>query len=568
MIPPPLLRRIRLSVVGLAVCLVALVATALVERDGGAGDVDSGDRAEAAAAAEFRRPPPIPFADVDPWGANFFLEREAERFKEQMTVELAQAAGIRWARQHMPWSDVEPERDDRTFDKYDRLIDLYREHGLEVILRLDWAPRWAVGDGYRLGTNNLPEDFDDFADFAAAVARRYAGRVRFYQVWNEPNLSVEWGGRPADAAGYAEMLRETAEAVRGADPNAVVIAAPLAINTETLDIDGNESDLTYLEKLYELGAAPHFDILAANAFGMDRPPEDAPEASVLNFRRVELQRRIMERFGDDQKPIWIGEYGWNAAPPDLADELRWQRVSEADQARFTVEGVRWADARWPWSGVFNVWYFRQEGRVGPERADYYFRMVSVDFTPQRLYEAVRQDAAARRVATPGVWEEMSSPVTLVDRGAWAWEFMGGARDGNGLAAIDRVGDPAAGGGDGAAIELRFRGTEIAVRAERGPQAGTLRASIDGGPWQSLTLTDSTSGWALLPVATELADGEHVARFEAGPAGGRVAIDHFEIGRRPLIGFDVGWSAFFGLVAAALVALLVVDMRTALRRADV
>lgn len=560
MIPPPLLRRIRLTVIALLACIAGLVMTTLSD---GAGLADGGRAGGAGEdAGEFRRPPPIPFADVDPWGANFFLEREAERFKERLTVEHAQAAGLRWARQHVPWSEVEPERGDFAFQKYDRLVDLYREHGLEVIMRLDWAPRWAVGSDHRLGMNNLPDDMDDFTRFVETVVRHFAGRVRHYQIWNEPNLSVEWGGRPADASAYVDMLEAASAAARRADPNAVIHAAPLAINTETLELDGNESDLIYLEKIYAAGGADFFDILSANAFGMDRPPDDPPSQDVLNFRRVELQRRIMESNGDGSKPIWIGEYGWNASPPDLDAVLHWQRVDEADQARYTVEGVQLADARWPWAGVFNVWYFRQEGRIGPERSDYYFRMLSVDFTPQRLFEAVRTDSMSRRVASPGIWEERSSPVIVESLDDWTWETVEGARDGNALIAKRTAEDA----GGGSALELRFRGTELSVRAERGPQAGTIRVAIDGGPSRSLTLTDAERAWSLEPVAFDLSDGEHIARIEPGTAGGRVAIDHFEVGSRPLIGVELGWPAALAAGMAALSILLVVDVRTALRRA--
>ena len=35
-------------------------------------------------------------------------------------------------------------------------------------------------------------------DFVYAVADRYKGRIRAYEVWNEPNLAREWGGRLPD----------------------------------------------------------------------------------------------------------------------------------------------------------------------------------------------------------------------------------------------------------------------------------------------------------------------------------------------------------------------------------
>jgi len=45
------------------------------------------------------------------------------------------------------------------------------------------------------------DNLADFGNFVAAVAGRYCGKVRYYQIWNEPNIYPEWGNRDADPAG-------------------------------------------------------------------------------------------------------------------------------------------------------------------------------------------------------------------------------------------------------------------------------------------------------------------------------------------------------------------------------
>ena len=50
--------------------------------------------------------------------------------------------------------------------------------------------------------------------FCAAVAERYQGRVSAYQIWNEPNLSREWGDQIPDAARYVELLAVCSGAIR------------------------------------------------------------------------------------------------------------------------------------------------------------------------------------------------------------------------------------------------------------------------------------------------------------------------------------------------------------------
>ena len=152
-----------------------------------------------------------------------------------------------------------------------------------------------------------------------------------------------------------------------------------------------------LFRSYQAGAKDVCDVVSANAYGMDRPPDDPPNRAILNFRRVELLRAVMERYGDGQKATWFNEFGWNASPRDMPrEELVWQRVTDRQQADWTVEGVDYARQNWPWAGVFCTWYFRQVGDIPPSRSEYYFRLVDPDFTPRPVYHAVRGAALATR----------------------------------------------------------------------------------------------------------------------------------------------------------------------------
>lgn len=547
MIPPPLLRRMRW-------CAAALVLVV-----GAAGWLVLRPPARAGlAGGAARRLATIPFTDVHPWGANLFLEREVEDWKAEQTVALAAEAGIRFAKQHLPWADVERESGRFEWSKYDRIVELCHDAGLDVVWRLDWTPAWAARDDHGPGANNVPADAALYARFAAAAAAHFKGRTRFYQIWNEPNLSSEWGYQPVDPAGYVALLAAAAEAIRAADPAAVVIAAPLAINLETRAEGDNLSDLVYLREMYAAGAAAHFDILAANAFGMDRPPDDAPAPDRLNFRRTELQRAIMVEAGDRDTPIWLSEYGWNAAPVGLADNI-WGHVPAAAQAAFTVEGVQLAQARWPWAGVFHLWYFRQWGGITPDRADYWFGAVMPDFTPTRLFDSVRDAAAAATVAGPGHWQERSAPVRVAPGGRWHWLPADGATDGQALvagAAAD--GAPAEAAGDD--LLFRFRGRQVVARVRRGRQAGALARTIDGRPLPPLALGGADAAWSEVTLASGLDGGVHELRLAPGDAGGEVAIDHFTVDSGPPADPRPWWLAALAAAAVGLAACLARDAR--------
>ena len=347
-----------------------------------------------------RAPRTIPHTDVNPWGTNTFLHKEVEDWKKQQTFKMIREAGIGWIKQQFPWEELEQPRKGQffdtkfnqpTWDKFDAIVKMAEEQSVRIIARLDRPPAWARAD--KTNPERPPDNFEDYGDFVQAVATRYKGRVSHFQIWNEPNLGEEWTGRP-DPAAYAQLLKVAHTRLKAVSPETVVLSAPLAINTENGPLHLNEID--YLDQLYAAGAKPYFDVLSANAYGMDKPPADAPSKSVLNFRRAELLRGVMEKNGDANKAVWFNEYGWNASPTEIPKEERiWQRVTEKQQADWTIEGVQRALRDWPWAGVFCTWYFRQVGDIPPSRSEYYFRLVDPDFTPRPVYNAIKQAARKR-----------------------------------------------------------------------------------------------------------------------------------------------------------------------------
>ena len=66
------------------------------------------------------------------------------------------------------------------------------------------------------------------------MAARYKGKIRAYQIWNEANLAREWDGKAPNAKEYVDMLRLTYQAIKKADPNAVVINGGLSPTTAGL----------------------------------------------------------------------------------------------------------------------------------------------------------------------------------------------------------------------------------------------------------------------------------------------------------------------------------------------
>jgi hypothetical protein len=520
----------------------------------------------------------LPNTDVNPYGANFFLAREVEPWKRERTVEMAAQAGLGWAKQQFAWAEIEPLRKGEFIDpvsqqsswaKFDEIVDLCRAQGLQIIARLDRAPAWARPPDTRPETP--PTDFADYGDFVYAFVKHFSGRIQYIQIWNEPNIYPEWGEQAVDPAAYTEMLKIAYQRAKEADPNVYVLSAPLAITLgEPHPQPGkwrSMPDLDYLEAMYEAGADAYFDILSANAFGFDRPPDDPPDPQVLNFRRVELQRAIMERYGDEGKAIWFNEYGWNAAPETLGDEaLLWKRVTEEQQAEYTLQGIELARAEWPWAGVFNIWYFRQTGQpYTPADAAYYFRMVDVDFTPRRVYDAVQDATRSLSVAPPGHFEE-TNPAVVTEIG-WRGVIAPQA-SGQAYFASDEP---------GASLTFTFQGHSVDLIAHLGPGQGRLLATLDGRTIAGLPtdaqgrsyldLNSPEEAWqARLPIAAGLVPSQHVVRLTVGDGEPALCnVDALEVSAAQPPGFPISLAAGLGLGSIVAAIALVWDVRSRPRR---
>jgi polysaccharide biosynthesis protein PslG len=347
-------------------------------------------------------------AEVNPFGINVFLEQEVEAAKRAQAVEMAVAAGYHWLRQEFPWEDIEihgkGDFEDRrhvpyrsAWEKYDQIVALAEANGMELIVRLSNPPGWTRAQGE--GENNVdtfapPDAVQDYADFVTAVAGRYKGRVTYYQLWNEPNIYPEWGSYPINPEQYVELLKAGAAALRAADPEARIILGAMAstINLQPADAPPGNSlnDLLFLQRLYDAGAAPYFDVVAMQGYGLySGPTDNRMHPRVINISRHKFVRDLMVKNGDGTKPIWIAEMNWNATPADV--EPRYGRVTLEQQARYLPLAYQRIIDDWPWIGVANTWYLKRatdlwETNRQPEA---YFRLLAPDFTPQPVYESMK-----------------------------------------------------------------------------------------------------------------------------------------------------------------------------------
>ena len=277
------------------------------------------------------------------------------------------AAGAGTVRQTLDWAAVEPTPGVRDWSRYDDYVGAAARYGVRVLPVVFNAPDWASSRpaAGAVRATYPPADNDRFAAFAADAVRRYGPSGSFWaahpelprvpltgwQVWNEPNLPVYWGGRP-DPAAYVALLRTASAAMKAADPATEVITAGMPQSRLGIPLT------SYIDAMYAAGGLGSFDAVAIN-------PYAANAAGVLGFLRQ--VRRVMNRRGDRSAKLWATEIGWSDGGP--TGRFRLGPRGQAKAVRATIrelwrarralrlQGViyfNWRDAQ-PYPGGRDFW---------------------------------------------------------------------------------------------------------------------------------------------------------------------------------------------------------------------
>ncbi len=496
---------------------------------------------------------PVQYAGMNPYGVNAFLQNEVEPQKREEAMRLIAEAGIKWIRQEFTWEDIEVhgkgDFEDRrhqpyksAWKKYDHIVDLADKYDIKIMARLSNPPAWTRALTDTVGAFAPPDNLTDYGDFVEAVVTRYKGRIPAYQIWNEPNIYPEWGEYPINAQEYSEMLKEGYTRVKAADPEAIVVMGALAA---TIELDrvrrynaggwpvspGGLSDVLFLQQVYNAGAAPYFDVLAMQGYGLWSGPTDRRmQPRVLNFSRPLYIRDVMVRNGDAHKPIWLSELAWNAVPPESGIPPVYGQVTEDQQARYAAIAYRRMQREWPWLGVGFYWFFKQaDDRERASNPQYYFRLVEPDFTPMPVYDALKTQANQPPVMYSG-WHQ-ADHWAVAYQGDWESVLQPEATFGSALSG--QVGDTAA---------FTFEGSSVSLVAVG---SGRVRALLDDA--EPIEIRLNGESLQTFSLAGRLPQRPHSITLEV--IEGPVLIDGFIVQSRP--GLTLSRAGSFIMVLAVV-----------------
>ncbi|MBX0327094.1 hypothetical protein K2Z83_05275 [Oscillochloris sp. ZM17-4] len=317
-------------------------------------------------------------------------------------LQLVQNAGFDWVRQQVVWRDIEdPGAGIYGWEELDRIVDTVNAYGRKLLVNIVQSP-----SAYN-PTNGLPADPETLGNFVEQMARRYGDKIQAYEIWNEPNLAHENGGRivPEDVGHYVEILKVAYTRIKAVSPNAIVLAAASSSSGVT-DPAIALSDEGFYKAMYTYNGGEvrnYFDVQAVHPGGSANPPDtlwpDNPSTadgwttdSTFYFRHIENVRTWMEAYGMADKKMWITEYGW-ATPNDTPGYEFGNQVSLDQQADYITGAMRRAFEQYPWVSNMFLWNINfavlwgERGDPMHEQAS--FGILNPDWSPRPAYLAVQ-----------------------------------------------------------------------------------------------------------------------------------------------------------------------------------
>lgn len=269
-----------------------------------------------------------------------------DRDEIDQSLDEAVALGADWVRTDLEWGVVQADGPDSyDWSGFDQVVASVNERGLELLPILLAAPEWARRDSCREEWACPPESAEDFVDFARAAAERYSGQgVDTWEIWNEQNITAFWIEPDADF--YAEMLIDSAAAIREVDPDAeIVMGGTAALEPNDRIIEAR----AYLDRVCDLGACDVVDAVAYHPYTFPYQPSD-PGSDNSSWRRMsetEISfRSILESHGRPNLPIWLTEYGAPTGGPGIASDVNGDggqpgvtHVTERRQAEIAYDSV-------------------------------------------------------------------------------------------------------------------------------------------------------------------------------------------------------------------------------------
>lgn len=303
-----------------------------------------------------------------------FETLDRKMFDPERTYPFVARLGVKWARVHTGWCRTESKRGEFDFAWLDAVVDALRDSGVQ--------PWFCVGFGNRLYTPEAPfesavgwiptgtdEGREAWLRYIARLAEHYRGRVRHFEIWNEPNGTSFWRPGQPNPKEYVEFVGLTVPVIRRQIEDAVIVGGAIA---------GMETK--FFQACMECGLGKHIQKASFHSYRF------VPE---MNYEQdVRQWRKIIARHAPGIE-LWHGEVGAASQPGGAGGranypwterlQAKWLLRRFLSDLRMKIELVSYFHA------VDLVNYGGAEGPTG--KTNYKGLLRGTNYTPKPAYFA-------------------------------------------------------------------------------------------------------------------------------------------------------------------------------------
>ncbi len=192
------------------------------------------------------------------------------------------------------WADINPVQGTYNWAGVDGWLAANAGNGVDLIYTLGRTPQWASSNKTAPGTYGpgqcaSPANIADWDTYVTSIAQHAAGRVKYWELWNEPQDVMYYC---SNVPAMVTMAQHAYKIIKSIDPAAVVLS-PAAVS---------EAGATWLQTYLADGGGAYADVIAFH--GYSGATAEAMVKTIAYFKQA------MAAGGVSKLPIWDTEASW------------------------------------------------------------------------------------------------------------------------------------------------------------------------------------------------------------------------------------------------------------------
>ena len=209
------------------------------------------------------------------------------------------------------WAQVNIAQGVYTWNNFDLWLSTAQANGVtDVLYTFGSTPQWAssnpadpncrTGPGQCDPPNDLNADGSGtnqhWKDYVTAVALHAAGRIKYWEIWNEANLPIRWNGT------MPQLIRLAADArsiICGINPTAMILTPSVS--------NGISGNAQWIGQYLSYGGGTYADVISFHGYVQHKgasPVAEDVATMIVNIRTT------MKQYGQQTKPLWDTEASW------------------------------------------------------------------------------------------------------------------------------------------------------------------------------------------------------------------------------------------------------------------